>query len=102
MLDISKQAVNQYQIRQDNFDKKMNYLLLEAEELRQEHPGCGVEKMYNTLKPTFIGRDRFIEAFMELGFRIKRNRNYKRTTFAANIYYPNLIQSMSVYAPSMI
>jgi transposase InsO family protein len=102
VLNISKQAVNQYQKRQMAFDKKMNCLLLEAEELRTEHPGCGVEKMYYTLKPNFIGRDRFIEAFMELGFRIKRNKNYRRTTFASKVYYPNLIQSMSVYAPSMI
>lgn len=102
VLNISKQAVNQYQKRQMAFDKKMNSLLLEAEELRTEHPGCGVEKMYYTLKPNFIGRDRFIEAFMELGFRIKRNKNYRRTTFSSKVYYPNLIQSMSVYAPSMI
>ena len=102
VLNISKQAVNQYQRRQTNFDQKMNHLLLEAEELRTEHPGCGVEKMYHTLKPNFIGRDRFVETFMELGFRIKRNKNYKRTTFASKVYYPNLIQSMSVYAPSMI
>ncbi|WP_438967305.1 IS3 family transposase [Flavobacterium sp.] len=102
VLNISKQAVNQYQKRQSDFDKKMNCLLIEAEELRAEHPGCGIEKMYYTLKPNFIGRDRFIEAFMELGFRIKRNKNYRRTTFASNVYYPNLIQSMSVYAPSMI
>ena len=102
ILNISKQAVNQYQIRQANFDKKMNHLLLEAEELRIEHPGCGVEKMYHTLKPNFIGRDRFIETFMDLGFRIKRNKNYKRTTFSTKVYYPNLIQSMSIYAPSMV
>lgn len=101
-IEISKQAVNQYQRRQIVFDVKMNNLLIEAEELRKEHPGCGVEKMFDTLKPDFIGRDRFIDAFMELGFRIKRNKNYRRTTFAANVYYPNLIQSMSVYAPSMI
>ncbi|MHA8100195.1 hypothetical protein VR479_12960, partial [Aquirufa aurantiipilula] len=39
-------------------------LLLEAEELRRDHPGCGVEKMYHTLKPDFIGRDRFIDVFI--------------------------------------
>jgi putative transposase len=102
ILNISKQAVNQYQKRQKDFDKKLNYLLLEAQELRSEHPGCGVEKMYYTLKPNFIGRDRFIETFMELGFRLKRKKNFKRTTFSSKYYYPNLIQSMSVYAPSMI
>ena len=102
VLNISKQAVSQYQKRQTIFDEKMNFLLLEAEELRKEHPGCGVEKMYATLKPNFIGRDRFIDAFMELGFRIKKNKNYRRTTFSSRVYYPNLIQSMSVYSPSMI
>lgn len=102
VLNISKQAVNQYHKRQLVFDQKMNCLLLEAEQLRKEHPGCGVEKMYHTLKPDFIGRDRFVDAMMELGFRLKRNKNYRRTTFASKVYYPNLIQSMSVYAPCMI
>ena len=41
-------------------------LLLELEELRKEHPGCGVEKMYHTLRPEFIGRDRFIDLLMDL------------------------------------
>jgi putative transposase len=102
VLNISKQAVNQYHKRQLIFDQKMNCLLLEAEQLRKEHPGCGVEKMYHTLKPDFIGRDRFVDAMMELGFRLKRNKNYRRTTFASKVYYPNLIQSMLVYAPCMI
>jgi transposase InsO family protein len=101
-LGISKQAVDQYHKRQVVFNQKMNCLLLEAEELRKEHPGCGVAKMYDTLKPNFIGRDRFVDSFMELGFRLKRNKNYRRTTFAGKTYYPNLIQSLSVYAPSMV
>jgi transposase InsO family protein len=101
-LGISKQAVDQYHKRQVVFNQKMNCLLHEAEELRKEHPGCGVAKMYDTLKPNFIGRDRFVDSFMELGFRLKRNKNYRRTTFAGKTYYPNLIQSLSVYAPSMV
>lgn len=76
--------------------------MIEAEELRKEHPGCGVEKMYDTLKPDFIGRDRFIDIFMDLGFRLKRKRNYRRTTYSGTIYYPNLIKGLEVYAPSMV
>ena len=49
--------------------------MLEAEELRAEHPGCGVEKMYDTLLPDFIGRDRFVDIFMDLGFRVKYPKN---------------------------
>lgn len=58
--------------------------------------------MYYTLRPNFIGRDRFIALFMDLGFRIKRHKNYRRTTFSVKVYFPNLIKSMSVYAPSMV
>ncbi len=101
-LNISKQAVFQYHKRQEVFDIKVQILLLEAMELRKEHPGCGVEKMYNTLKPNFIGRDRFITLFMELGFRLNKKTNYRRTTYAGNIYYPNLIKGMFIDAPSLI
>jgi len=101
-IGISKQAVNQYAKRQLIFDEKVRNLLVEAELLRREHPGCGVEKMYSTLKPDFIGRDRFIDLFMDLGFRLKKKRNYKRTTYASSIYYPNLIKGMKVSAPSMV
>jgi len=101
-IGISKQAVIQYQKHQLIFDDKILILIKEAEILRKEHPGCGVEKMYNTLKPDFIGRDRFIDLFMDLGFRLKKKRNYRRTTYAGSIYYPNLIKGMRVYAPSMV
>ena len=101
-IGISKQAVNQYQKRQLIFDSKVSILLVEAEILRKEHPGCGVEKMYNTLNPDFIGRDRFIDLFMDLGFRLKKKRNYRRTTYAGSIYYPNLIKGMEVNSPSTI
>ncbi len=101
-IGISKQAVHQYNKRQQLFDEKLDLLLLEAELLRKEHPGCGVEKMYYTLKPDFIGRDRFIELFMQLGFRLKKKINYKRTTNAGAHYYPNLIKGMVVGSPSTV
>jgi hypothetical protein len=79
-IGISKQAVYQYAKRQAVFNKKVADLVLEADQLREDHPGCGVEKMYDTLRPDFIGRDRFVETFMELGYRLKRKKNFKRTT----------------------
>jgi transposase InsO family protein len=101
-IEISKQAVGQYAKRQLFFNQRVGHLLIEAEGLRKEHPGCGAEKMYNTLKPNFIGRDRFISLFMDLGFRLKRKRNYKRTTYSGPIYYPNLIKGLKIHAPSMV
>lgn len=101
-IGISKQAVAQYSERQKEFDKQVEELVLEASILKKEHPGCGVEKMYYTLKPEFIGRDRFIETFMELGYRVKKKKNYKKTTRASKQYYPNLIKGMKVDAPCQI
>ncbi|WP_178987653.1 IS3 family transposase [Winogradskyella schleiferi] len=101
-IGISKQAVNQYAKRQAVFDSRVSQLILEADDLREDHPGCGVEKMYNILDPDFIGRDRFIETMMGLGYRIKKKRNYKRTTIAGKKFYPNLIKGLRVNAPNVV
>lgn len=102
-IGISKQAVAQYDARQQILDQKVSQLIIEADLLRTEHPGCGVEKMYYTLKPNFIGRDRFIELFMELGYRIKKNRKYHRTTYSsAYSRYNNLIEGMILHSPNMV
>jgi len=101
-VGISKQAVCQYAKRQLTFDTKLTQLMLEADELREDHPGCGVEKMYHTLQPNFIGRDRFIDTMMQLGYRLKKVKNYKRTTIAGKKFYPNLIKGLRINAPNTI
>ena len=101
-IGISKQAVHQYARRQTLFDHRLMELMSEADDIRRDHPGCGVEKMYYTLKPNFIGRDRFVETFMQLGYRLKRKKNYRRTTIAGKIYYPNRIKGIAVNAPSVV
>jgi putative transposase len=101
-IGISKQAVHKYAVLQSKHDEKMVDLIKHADALRTVHPGCGVAKMYYSLKPDFLGRDRFIEEFMSLGYRLKRKKNYHRTTISTTIYRPNLIKGMKVSAPSVI
>jgi transposase InsO family protein len=101
-IGTTKQAVHQYAKRQTVFNQKIANLVIEADDLREAHPGCGLEKMYETLRPDFIGRDRFIEAFMELGYRLKRKKNYRRATYSTKKYYSNLIKGMIVSKPSVI
>ena len=101
-IGISKQAVHQYARRQALFDHRLLALICEADDIRRDHPGCGVEKMYYTLKPDFIGRDRFVEIFMQLGYRLKRKKNYRRTTIAGKIYYSNKIKGLEINAPSVV
>lgn len=101
-VGISKQAVMQYANRQLVLDNQIKELIVEADVLKQAHPGCGVEKMYDILKPNFIGRYRFIETFMDLGYRVKRQKNYRRTTYAGDLYYSNLIKGLTINSPSSI
>ena len=101
-LGISRQAVAQGMKRQAVFEGRVLVLLAEAEELRREHPGCGVEKMYFTLDPGFIGRDRFIELFMEQGFRLKKVINFRRTTYPVYSKYANLIKGLVIDAPCRV
>ena len=102
VIGISKQAIHKHEKKQVILDKKMTELVYYADLLREAHPGCGVEKMYYALQPDFLGRDRFVELFMSLGYRLKMKKNYRRTTFSSNVYYPDLIKGMNVNAPSVV
>jgi len=103
VIGVSKQAVHQHAKQQQEFTLKLTELILLADHIRDEHPGCGVEKMYYMLAPDFIGRDRFIDIFMELGYRLKKVKNYRKTTISSHIYkYDNLIQGMVINKPSAI
>lgn len=101
-LGISRQAVDQGTRRQAVFEGRVLILLAEAEELRREHPGCGVEKMYFTLHPCFIGRDRFVELFMGQGFRLKKVVNFRRTTYSVSSKYVNLIKGLVIDSPCCV
>jgi len=96
VIGLSKQAVSQYLLRQDKFEKHLSDLLIEVDELRVEHPGCGLEKMYYTLAPSFIGRDRFIDVMRQMGYGVVKVKNFIKTTKPVHSSYENLIEGMSV------
>jgi transposase InsO family protein len=93
---VSKQAAHKYFRHEDELSEKLLGLLIEADELKEEHPGCGVEKMYQTLKPKWLGRDKFITLFMQLGYRVRIQKNYQKTTIPVHSQYKNLIQGLMV------
>ncbi len=71
-------------------------LLAESIEIRKEHPCLGARKVHLVLKPD-LGRDRFEDLLLGNGMRLRRVRNYARTTWAhPSIRYPNLIEGMEV------
>jgi putative transposase len=101
-IGISKQAVHKQLKQKSYFNTNVIQLITKADELRKKHPGCGVEKMYYTLSPNFMGRDKFVSTFMSLGYRLKQKKNYHRTTIASKIYRPNLIKGLVIDAPCKV
>lgn len=96
VAELSRQAVHKHYRDEIVFAGKLSGLITEVDILREEHPGCGVEKMYYTLRPDWLGRDKFISIFMELGYRVQTKKNYQRTTVPVHSKYKNLIQGMMV------
>ena len=96
---LTKQAVAQAAVRRKFLEEQLTLLLIEVDELRATQPGCGVEKMYYTLSPSFIGRDRFINIMMDLGYRLKTNRIRPKTTRRGHYFYPNLIEGKTFCGP---
>ncbi len=99
---VSKQALQQHNKRDILFTTRLSNLILEVDQLRLEHPGCGLEKIYKTLQPTWIGRDRFIDTLMDLGYRVRIIKNYTHTTIPGYFQYPNLIEGMILFSTDML
>lgn len=93
---ISKQAVHKKRqaCRPDATAERKAALIAAAYELRDEHPGCGVEKIYDTLAPDWIGRDKACGLLLQAGLRLKRKAPFRRTTFSVRSRYENLIEGM--------
>jgi putative transposase len=102
IVGVSRQAVQQSRKRQEDFDRELEELVKLADLIKSDHPGCGVEKMYYTLRPKFMGRDKFCEIFLDLGYGVKPIRNYMKTTVRGSLYYPNLITGMRVVRPFQV
>lgn len=102
VVGISKQAVWAQAQREALLAPQLDALLMEVDRLLEEHGGCGLDKMYRTLQPDFLGRDRFISLMQELGYGRKAMKNPCRTTYAGHIRYPNLIEGLLVYGPNQV
>lgn len=93
---VSKQAVHKHNHRQQSWEELVAELQVQVDEIRAIHPGCGLEKLYDALKPSWLGRDKFIAAFMNLGYRVRHQRSYVKTTVPTQLRYPNLIEGLLV------
>ena len=79
---ISKQALWMYKKRQhERMDQREQVLDL-IKEKRIDHKRIGSRKIYfNYINRSPVGRDAFEKIGLENGYRLKRQRNVKRTTW---------------------
>jgi hypothetical protein len=93
---ISKQAYHQHCQRMEADSFEWGLILAEVDLIREEHPGCGVEKLYDIIKPAWVGRDIFCSTLIGLGYRVVYHRNFIKTTIPGCYRYQNLIEGMAV------
>lgn len=99
---ISKQAYHQQKAKEERIDILLSDLIGQVDEIRKSHPGCGLDKLYRSLQPDWIGRDRFITTFQQLGYSVVKKKNFQRTTIPTHIKFPNLISGMLVRDPDTV
>lgn len=101
-IGISKQAAYKQAMRMAQLKLHTYELLCQVHLIREEHPGCGLEKMYHQLRPDWIGRDRFLELFTRLGYCLQEHKKVYKTTITAPFRYPNLIEGLLVTGINMV
>ncbi len=96
MVGITKQAHYNRVKQQEKLAGITQEILNSVNKIRQRHKRMGCRKLYDEIKPEAIGRDRFEAILLSKGFRVKRKKNYHRTTYAGKRWYPNLINDLEV------
>ena len=91
---ITKQALWKHGKRQELIREMINQTLSILRQTRRTHKRMGCRAMYKAARITpLVGRDRFVEIGFEHGFRLKRRRNKRKTTWSQNVeIFPNRIE----------
>jgi len=96
MIGITKQGHYKHVAHQEKMELLSSEVIARATEIRKDHKKMGCRKMYHEINPGGIGRDRTESILLSHGFRVKRKRNYYRTTYAGKQWYPNHISGLKV------
>jgi len=96
-VGFSKQNFHQQLRRHDLKQEEAAYIWELMMQLREDHPMMGARTMYDKLNPGLMGRDAFIELYNESGLRVRKYKNYRRTTNSSGVKrFPNLIQGLEL------
>jgi transposase InsO family protein len=96
-LGTSKQAFHQMMKRSHYREEERQQLLPLVKEIRKDHPAMGARDMYIKLNLATLGRDRFERLCFENGYRVKRVKNFRRTTNSLGVTrFPNRIRDIKL------
>jgi transposase InsO family protein len=94
-VGTSKQAFFQMMKRRHYREEESQQLLPLINEIRKDHPAMGARDMYIRLKPATLGRDRFERLCFDHGYRVKRIKNFRKTTNSEGVTrFPNRIRDI--------
>lgn len=99
---ISKQALQQRYARHLRRQELYGQLVMLMEAIRRDHPRMSAREMYNRLRPEGMGRDRFEAFAFQHGFRLKKLKNYRKTTWSNGVRFPNLIAGCELTAINQV
>ena len=102
VVGITKQGVWDHFRREKAELEMIERVIGRVDKRRKEHPGEGLEKLYNQLNPQGLGRDKFCRIFGQLGYGIRRTTNPIRTTIPAHKVFNNLIEGRLVSGPNQV
>ena len=97
LAGISKQAYHKQSISGTIDIGQLKALQKRVEDERKDHGGVGLEKLHARLQPGWIGRDRFVRVFQQLGYGVKKRRKHVRTTNSGLFRFPNLIEGLLLW-----
>ncbi len=97
IVGISKQAFYQMLKRSHYREEERQQILPLINEIRRDHPRMSARDMYIKLCPSTMGRDQFERFCFEAGYRVKRVKNYRKTTNSQGVTrFPNMIKDIKV------
>lgn len=103
VIGVSKQGVHDMLNRLMR-KKSMNCQVIKmARQIRKDHPTMGMREMYYKLNPQGIGRDKFEQLCIEEEMRIKRSKNFRKTTNSEGVVrFVNLLEGLEVTRKNQI
>lgn len=93
VLGISRQSFYQKVQRMRLQQKKSQSALPQVLDVRKNHPHMSAREMYFKIRPEGLGRDKFEQFCFREGFRVRKKKNYRKTTDSRGVSrFENLIK----------